>query len=83
MAVDSRIPVKKRLWNVEDHGLAPGLRGAPPFCPRRDLSLAPQPSTAVALDRRGDTPLVGDLVGALLANAEKLSDLDEANALAG
>jgi hypothetical protein len=47
------------------------------------LSPVPQPAAAVLGDRSGEALLLGDLVGALLANAEKLSDLDEANALAG
>jgi hypothetical protein len=37
----------------------------------------PKPASTVSFDRRGEPPLVGDLVGALLAHAEELGDLDE------
>jgi len=46
--------------------------------PRRDLSPAPHPAAAVTFDRRGESRLVSDLVGALLAHAEELGDLDKA-----
>jgi len=40
--------------------------------------LAPQAVATVTFDRRGEARLVGELVGALLAHAEELGNLDEA-----
>jgi hypothetical protein len=63
------------------HPLAPRLRGSPFLRPRRDLPPIPQPSS-VALGDRGREPiLVGDLVDALLADAEEVGDLDDADDL--
>ena len=64
--------------STADKGSAPSLLRAPALRPRRDLSPAPHPAAAVTFDRRGESRLVSDLVGALLAHAEELGDLDKA-----
>jgi hypothetical protein len=58
---------------------APGLLSAPTLRPRRDLLPIPQSSSAVLGNRSRKAVLVGELVGALLAHAEELSDLDQAD----
>ena len=62
----------------DDKGSAPSVLRPPALGPRRDLSPAPHPAAAVAFDRRGESRLVSDLVGALLAHADELGDLDKA-----
>jgi hypothetical protein len=44
------------------------------------LSPRPQATSSVAFDRRGEGRLVGDLIGALLADAEEFGDLNETDA---
>src|SRR5512132_415247 len=59
--------------------LTPGLLGTPTLRPRRDLPPIPQPSSVVLGDRGREPILVGDLVDALLADAEEVGDLDKPN----
>jgi hypothetical protein len=64
--------------STADKGLSAKSSPRASASPRRDLSPAPHPAAAVTFDRRGESRLVSDLVGALLAHAEELGDLDKA-----
>ena len=55
---------------------APGLLAPPTRRPRRDLPPIPQSSATVLGDWRGEVSLSRELVGALLAHAEKFGYLD-------
>jgi hypothetical protein len=57
---------------------APRPLGTPHLRPPFDLSSIPDPASYVLVDRRWETSLGGDLVSALLADAQKFGDLDEA-----
>jgi hypothetical protein len=60
-----------------DPGLAPGLLVPPCLRPRRDHAPIPDAALTFTSDPRGEALLLGDLVSALLADAEELGDLDE------
>jgi hypothetical protein len=61
--------------------LAPRLLAPPLPSPRRDLAPIPQPTSSVLGHGNREAGFVGDLVGALLAHAEELGDLDDADGL--
>jgi hypothetical protein len=65
----SKLPAHCRVKNRPGPALAPRLRGSP--IPRlcRDLTQAPQALLSVSFDRRGEPPLVSELVGSLLGHA--------------
>jgi hypothetical protein len=56
---------------------APRLVASPAFRPRLHLVTAPHSAAGVLGERSGEPLLLGDLMGALLAHAEELGDLDE------
>jgi hypothetical protein len=64
---------------VEPLELAPGLLASPTLHPCLDLVPAPHSAAGVFGERSGEALPLGDLMGALLADAEKFGDLDESD----
>src|ERR671918_859482 len=58
--------------------LPPGLGLPPRLRPRRDLVPIPHPAAIILCDGSGEASLACELVCSLLANAEELGDVDEA-----